>query len=818
MLLFCYAITHKYLPLSLFFSVQGTEAVYRLFIPRLRVKREWFKGINLDPNDHSHPDVGSDADDSGIGERANIDVGGGTILRRKLLEINEDVNISNIRGRKLQEDNYKAPDKDAGSGGGGGNVGKRASTVQQAEQVTDEAAGSFEELFAEDDDEEEFEIEHEIEGQGGIHHNDDGMVHESDEWLDDELVYDNEDDEDFEEMLAYNEDFLGDEEWEKERQKEIAKGGENEEDDEETGDNLVHKAHDGDVRKKYRGHHGKQERPPLHAHGHQRGEHHRSDIEDENDDYFHLNPEDSPPDIDLDLDQIKKSELWEDELHQDLPREKTTTPEILPEYVWIDAHVMASPAIGDIDGDGREELVVPVSYFFDPGDYATNSVRTKAAVGKDGDPGKYLASGVVAFDLHTRGIKWSQHLDLSTRYTRYKAAVYGTPTLADLDQDGLLEVIVGTSMGWVYVLHAKTGQALEGWPVQLGDVQGQVAVGDIDGDGWLEMIAADARGSVAALRISGKEVWERHLGSAVGAGATLGDVDGDGALEVVVGTYDGRIHVLDAATGKDKPGFPFRTYGRITTPILITKLSDPKRPGMQLVTTSHDGFLYVIDSLSGCADSVDLGEPSYAMVLADDLANSGRLDLLVATAGGNIYALRTPARFQPLKAWPAQVPGQGTAGFTARWDWEGVYVTATSRLPRDVRGEAVPVRLTIIDKRPPLPGGKPHGPYKISVTLQGVGAKEMGAGDQPIIGMSQVVNKTGTYTLEVPCPRTRTSATIHVEMRDETGAIFLDDFALSFHIHFYRMLKWLAVGPFAFTAAAVLLVNGKKALRAELPS
>ena len=126
--------------------------------------------------------------------------------------------------------------------------------------------------------------------------------------------------------------------------------------------------------------------------------------------------------------------------------------------------------------------------------------------------------------------------------------------------------------------------------------------------------------------------------------------------------------------------------------------------------------------------------------------------------------------------------------------------------------------MTIIDKRPLLPGGKSHGPYKISVTLQGVGSKEMGAGDQPIIGMSQIVNKTGTYTLDVPCPRTRTSATIHVEMKDETGAIFVDEFALSFHIHFYRLLKWIAVGPFAFTAAAVLLMNGKKAFRSELPS
>lgn len=33
--------------------------------------------------------------------------------------------------------------------------------------------------------------------------------------------------------------------------------------------------------------------------------------------------------------------------------------------MYIDAHILATPAIADVDGDGSEELVVAVSYFFD---------------------------------------------------------------------------------------------------------------------------------------------------------------------------------------------------------------------------------------------------------------------------------------------------------------------------------------------------------------------------------------------------------------------------------------------------------------------
>jgi hypothetical protein len=40
----------------------------------------------------------------------------------------------------------------------------------------------------------------------------------------------------------------------------------------------------------------------------------------------------------------------------------------------------------------------------------------------------------VVYDLRTRLIKWSQHLDLSTDTTKYRAYAYATPTLVDVDR------------------------------------------------------------------------------------------------------------------------------------------------------------------------------------------------------------------------------------------------------------------------------------------------------------------------------------------------------------------------------------------------
>ena len=40
----------------------------------------------------------------------------------------------------------------------------------------------------------------------------------------------------------------------------------------------------------------------------------------------------------------------------------------------MDPHILCNPAIGDIDADGHDELVVAVSYFFDQ-EYYSDPVR-----------------------------------------------------------------------------------------------------------------------------------------------------------------------------------------------------------------------------------------------------------------------------------------------------------------------------------------------------------------------------------------------------------------------------------------------------------
>lgn len=67
------------------------------------------------------------------------------------------------------------------------------------------------------------------------------------------------------------------------------------------------------------------------------------------------------------------------------------------------------------------------------------------------------------------------------------------------------------------------------------------------------------------------------------------------------------------------------------------------------------GVISCPHTAAGCADTVDIGETSYATVVADDLDNDGKMDLVLSTMNGNVYCFHTAASYHPLKAWPTPV-------------------------------------------------------------------------------------------------------------------------------------------------------------------
>ncbi|CAD6215261.1 unnamed protein product [Miscanthus lutarioriparius] len=511
-------------------------------------------------------------------------------------------------------------------------------------------------------------------------------------------------------------------------------------------------------------------------------------------------PEDLPDEYNYDYDDYVDDRLWGDEDWKEQEHEKAE------DYVSIDAHILSTPVIADIDKDGVQEMVIAVSYFFDH-EYYRDSDHAKELEGID--IGKYVASSIVVFNLDTRQVKWAAELDLSTDTVNFRAHVFSSPTVVDLDGDGYLDILIGTAYGYFYVIDHR-GKVRNKFPLEMAEIHAPVIAADINDDGKIEMVTTDSHGNVAAWTAEGEEIWEVHLKSLIPQRPTVGDINGDGHTDVVVPTVSGNIYVLSGKDGSKIQPFPYRTHGRIMSPVLLLDMSKhgENAKGLTLATTSFDGYLYLIEGSSGCADVVDIGETSYTMVLADNVDGGDDLDLIVTTMNGNVFCFSTQSPHHPLKEWRSSNQGRNNAAY--QYNREGIYVKHGSRTFRDEEGKNFWVEFEIVDKYR-VPYGN-QAPYNVTVTLLVPGNYQ---GDRRIV-VSGVYHQPGKQRMMLPTVPVRTTGTVVVEMVDKNGLYFSDEFSLTFHMHYYKLLKWLLLLPMLGMFGVLVILRPQEG--APLPS
>jgi outer membrane protein assembly factor BamB len=205
----------------------------------------------------------------------------------------------------------------------------------------------------------------------------------------------------------------------------------------------------------------------------------------------------------------------------------------------------SGPAVRDITGDGTPDICVGdnagVLRCFNGPDgtlhwsYSTGGAIYSTPVLEDIS---FLNSGMEVAFTSTNGylyvLRGTNGTLLWSAYVGY--AYNGSPRVYNINGIPGNEVVVATENG-TYALNGNTGTVV--WSNTSVVSDAAVAIADVDNDGEIEVIVADNSGRVYALRgTNGSVKWVVSTGYGYGSAPAVEDVNGDGIMEIFVNFYN----------------------------------------------------------------------------------------------------------------------------------------------------------------------------------------------------------------------------------------------------------------------------------------
>jgi hypothetical protein len=250
-----------------------------------------------------------------------------------------------------------------------------------------------------------------------------------------------------------------------------------------------------------------------------------------------------------------------------------------------------------------------------------------------------------------------------------------SPSLADIDNDGRLDIVIGARDGTIHCLR-DDGSYLPGWPIDAGySTHSSAAIANLDDDPELEFALGMNDSNVRVYNHDGTLMpgWPQSTSYSVFSSPSIGDLDGDGALEIVVGENTGKVYAWDI-DATPLPGFPLldATYTIYSSPLLEDLDLDGH---LELLVGCNDTRIYCWDLGPDTYDPEGLPWPKWRCH-ADNDASIPALD--PSGVPGTITAASA------LRVWPN--PLRETASISYRLDAPGpVVLTLHDPQGREVR-------------------------------------------------------------------------------------------------------------------------------------
>ncbi len=279
---------------------------------------------------------------------------------------------------------------------------------------------------------------------------------------------------------------------------------------------------------------------------------------------------------------------------------------------------------------GAMEVIPNVKWSYVAGGGIESFGATVADVDVDGTMEVVVGSNnrkIYCLNGTTGMVKWSY-------LTRHW--VYSSPAIADVDVNGTMEVVFGSYDSTVYCLNGATGVVK--WSYATGDfVHSSPAVADVDGDGTIEVIIGGRDDKIYCLDgATGGIEWSYLTGHTVYSSPALADIDGDGIMEVVIGSNDSKVYCLNGATGVVKWSYltGFYVY---SSPAIADVDGDGV---MEVVTGSWDDKVYCLDGVTGALEwSYLTGGDLYSSPAIADVDGDGVMEVVVGSYDSTVYCL-----------------------------------------------------------------------------------------------------------------------------------------------------------------------------------